>query len=70
MMVNLSVTLHSFYHQDAAFNKTSRSLQELQQKELGVKPEFRSELHHTVGKPPHLTKGGSSRIVCKVEGSF
>uniref|UniRef100_A0A8C9Z0U0 Ankyrin repeat domain 27 n=1 Tax=Sander lucioperca TaxID=283035 RepID=A0A8C9Z0U0_SANLU len=26
--------------QDAAFNKTSRSLQELQQKELGVKPEF------------------------------
>lgn len=28
--------------QDAAFNKTTRSLQELQQKELGVKPEFRS----------------------------
>uniref|UniRef100_A0A8P4KKH2 VPS9 domain-containing protein n=1 Tax=Dicentrarchus labrax TaxID=13489 RepID=A0A8P4KKH2_DICLA len=26
--------------QDAAFNKTSRSLQELQQKDLGVKPEF------------------------------
>ncbi|XP_037622212.1 ankyrin repeat domain-containing protein 27 isoform X3 [Sebastes umbrosus] len=26
--------------QDAAFNKTTRSLQELQQKELGVKPEF------------------------------
>lgn len=26
--------------QDAAFNKSSRSLQELQQKELGVKPEF------------------------------
>lgn len=30
--------------QDAAFNKTSRSLQELQQKDLGVKPEFRSAL--------------------------
>lgn len=28
--------------QDAAFNKTTRSLQDLQQKELGVKPEFRS----------------------------
>ncbi|CAG01081.1 unnamed protein product, partial [Tetraodon nigroviridis] len=28
--------------QDAAFNKTSRSLQELQQKDLGVTPEFRS----------------------------
>lgn len=28
--------------QDAAFNKTSRSLQDLQQKDLGVKPEFRS----------------------------
>uniref|UniRef100_I3JWX6 Ankyrin repeat domain 27 n=1 Tax=Oreochromis niloticus TaxID=8128 RepID=I3JWX6_ORENI len=27
-------------HLDAAFNKTTRSLQELQQKELGVKPEF------------------------------
>ncbi|XP_067446774.1 ankyrin repeat domain-containing protein 27 [Thunnus thynnus] len=26
--------------QDAAFNKTTRSLQDLQQKELGVKPEF------------------------------
>ncbi|XP_040894346.1 ankyrin repeat domain-containing protein 27 isoform X2 [Toxotes jaculatrix] len=26
--------------QDAAFNKTTRSLQELQQKDLGVKPEF------------------------------
>ncbi|XP_070828614.1 ankyrin repeat domain-containing protein 27 [Chaetodon trifascialis] len=26
--------------QDAAFNKTSRSLQELQQKDVGVKPEF------------------------------
>ncbi|XP_038561074.1 ankyrin repeat domain-containing protein 27 [Micropterus salmoides] len=26
--------------QDAAFNKTSRSLQDLQQKDLGVKPEF------------------------------
>ncbi|XP_056907954.1 ankyrin repeat domain-containing protein 27 isoform X4 [Takifugu flavidus] len=26
--------------QDAAFNKTSRSLQELQQKDLGVKPQF------------------------------
>lgn len=41
--------------QDAAFNKTSRSLQELQQKELGVKPEFRSELHCTAdSRPPHL----------------
>lgn len=28
--------------QDAAFNKTTRSLQELQLKDLGVKPEFRS----------------------------
>lgn len=27
--------------QDAAFNKTSRSLQELQQRDVGVKPEFR-----------------------------
>lgn len=41
--------LQSFSHisgaacqQDAAFNKTTRSLQELQQKDLGVKPEFRS----------------------------
>ncbi|XP_068169080.1 ankyrin repeat domain-containing protein 27 [Antennarius striatus] len=30
--------------QDAAFNKTSRSLQELQQKDLGVKPEFSMNL--------------------------
>ncbi|XP_068595462.1 ankyrin repeat domain-containing protein 27 [Brachionichthys hirsutus] len=30
--------------QDAAFNKTSRSLQELQQKDLGVKPEFSTNL--------------------------
>ncbi|XP_041794812.1 ankyrin repeat domain-containing protein 27 isoform X2 [Chelmon rostratus] len=30
--------------QDAAFNKTSRSLQELQQKHLGVKPEFSMNL--------------------------
>ena len=28
--------------QDAAFNKTTRSLQDLQLKDLGVKPEFRS----------------------------
>ncbi|KAM3608680.1 uncharacterized protein V6R79_002982 [Siganus canaliculatus] len=30
--------------QDASFNKTSRSLQELQQRELGVKPEFSTNL--------------------------
>ncbi|XP_054476573.1 ankyrin repeat domain-containing protein 27 [Anoplopoma fimbria] len=30
--------------QDAAFNKTTRSLQELQQSELGVKPEFSTNL--------------------------
>lgn len=42
--MNHSTDLRSalLHQQDAAFNKTSRSLQELQQKDLGVKPEFRS----------------------------
>lgn len=42
--MKLSADLRSalLHQQDAAFNKTSRSLQELQQKDLGVKPEFRS----------------------------
>lgn len=31
--------------QDAAFNKTTRGLQELQQKDLGVKADFRSVQH-------------------------
>ncbi|XP_060933096.1 ankyrin repeat domain-containing protein 27 [Limanda limanda] len=38
LMFNFVGTLEA--SQDAAFNKTTRSLQELQQKELGVKPEF------------------------------
>lgn len=38
-MVGVNV---SSVQQDAAFNKTSRSLQELQHKDLGVKPNFRS----------------------------
>uniref|UniRef100_A0AAX7TDC8 VPS9 domain-containing protein n=1 Tax=Astatotilapia calliptera TaxID=8154 RepID=A0AAX7TDC8_ASTCA len=38
--------------QDAAFNKTTRSLQELQQKELGVKPEFRSVPEQTLRPRP------------------
>ena len=38
--VLLSLCLPS--SQDAAFNKTARGLQDLQQKDLGVKPEFRS----------------------------
>lgn len=37
--------------QDAAFNKTSRSLQDLQQKDLGVKPEFRSVQHVAAVEP-------------------
>ncbi|RVE71447.1 hypothetical protein OJAV_G00051770 [Oryzias javanicus] len=42
LIFNLVGTLEAA--QDAAFNKTSRSLQELQQKELGVKPEFSMNL--------------------------
>ncbi|XP_029951992.1 ankyrin repeat domain-containing protein 27-like [Salarias fasciatus] len=38
LIFNLVGTLEA--SQDAAFNKTSRGLQELQQKHLGVKPEF------------------------------
>ncbi|XP_013886298.1 ankyrin repeat domain-containing protein 27, partial [Austrofundulus limnaeus] len=38
LIFNLVGTLEASH--DAAFNKTTRSLQDLQQKELGVKPEF------------------------------
>lgn len=41
-----SVLCSDAFQQDAAFNKTSRSLQELQQKDLGVKPQFRSAPQH------------------------
>ncbi|KAM6926714.1 ankyrin repeat domain-containing protein 27 isoform 2-T2 [Lycodopsis pacificus] len=42
LMFNFVGTLEA--SQDAAFNKTARSLQELQQNELGVKPEFSMNL--------------------------
>lgn len=50
MLLKHQLTVLSCSHvssasQDAAFNKTTRSLQELQQKDLGVKPEFRSVQH-------------------------
>lgn len=41
-----SILCSDAFQQDAAFNKTSRSLQELQQKDLGVKPQFRSAPQH------------------------
>lgn len=41
-----SVLCSDAFKQDAAFNKTSRSLQELQQKDLGVKPQFRCAPQH------------------------
>ncbi|XP_007551458.1 ankyrin repeat domain-containing protein 27 isoform X2 [Poecilia formosa] len=42
LIFNLVGTLESC--QDASFNKTTRSLQDLQQKDLGVKPEFSMNL--------------------------
>ncbi|TKS73793.1 Ankyrin repeat domain-containing protein 27 [Collichthys lucidus] len=56
---------------DAAFNKTSRSLQELQQKDLGVKPEFSinlsrakrelSQLNQQTPPPPQTVLPAQSR---------
>lgn len=46
----------SSVRQDAAFNKTSRSLQQLQHKDLGVKPHFRSA-------PPLLDTGRYDNVV-------
>ncbi|TKS73792.1 Ankyrin repeat domain-containing protein 27 VPS9 domain-containing protein [Collichthys lucidus] len=56
---------------DAAFNKTSRSLQELQQKDLGVKPEFSinlsrakrelSQLNQQTSPPPQTVLPAQSR---------
>ncbi|KAA8590425.1 hypothetical protein FQN60_014359 [Etheostoma spectabile] len=50
--------------QDAAFNKTSRSLQELQQKELGVKPEFRSFALAILSYWPTTAPAVSLQSVC------
>lgn len=41
-------------HKDAAFNKTTRSLHDLQQKELGVKPEFRYLYLYSTSSLSHI----------------
>ncbi|XP_072242609.1 ankyrin repeat domain-containing protein 27 isoform X2 [Leuresthes tenuis] len=52
--------------QDAAFNKTTRSLQELQQKDLGVKPEFSINLSRAKRKLSQLNQQTSPllKLLC------